>query len=141
MESELRQITVAANQNRVNVSQYTDMLGRNLIISGEFLMPTTGEVIVTVNFPVTFTEKPLFYFGADLDPNQEIVVGVLPICNGMVIRYNIDTSDVYTTLWKGADLGFVTQGTPGQKINCHWHFIGKGIFNPITPIDNVDGTI
>ncbi len=141
MESELRQITVSANQNKVNASQSMDMYGRNLIVSGEFLMPTVGEVVVTVNFPITFTEKPLFYFGADLEPNQEIVTGSLPTCNGMVIRYNIETSDPYTTFWKGADLGFVTQGSADQKINCHWHFIGKGVFNPVTPLDDVDGTI
>lgn len=141
MSSEIRQINIAQNQQRIQSSAARDMHGRNLIVSGEFVMTDVGEAMVTIRFPITFTEKPLFSFGGDVQENQPIPAGYMPTISGIVVRYQEERDGLYRTFWKGADVGVVVTGQPGQMTSFHWHFMGKGIFNPIISAQDVDGAI
>lgn len=132
---------IAQTNRQVSTSDARiDLQGREMTVRGEFLTQGAGEIIVHVNFPCVFTERPLMGSGAALDTNQPIAAGNLPTSSVVVGKYDfsgIDTSTKYT----GADLVVVTTGEPTQKIWIHWAFTGKAVVNPINSVTSTGDTL
>lgn len=137
----------AANQVRrgqqaqeMKKAQVDDAVGRVHTVSGEFVMDGTGEVILDVNFPITFIEKPKLAFGGELAPDAVITAGAFPTVSCVVGRwYYIERPN--QPFYKGAALIAVTSGPEGQKMVIHWQMTGRAITNPVSDGDTADSTI
>lgn len=102
-----------------------------------------AEASVDLPFPVLFTEKPVFTYGAELDDNHRPLAGSYPTLAAVVARWDTigRIQGVTDGRFKGATVVTVTTGQAGQHIWLHYSFEGKAIRNPLNALDDVDGVI
>ncbi|NBR22237.1 MAG: hypothetical protein EBU08_00300 [Micrococcales bacterium] len=100
-------------------------------LTGEFLLMGAGEKRVPVDFPVSFSEKPLLTFGAELQEGAAVVDGKFPTVSVVVARWFTFERPPFSRLFSGAELMVVTTGSPTQQLIIHWHLDGVALTNPI----------
>jgi hypothetical protein len=107
-------------------------------VHGFITLPADGEVVVTVAFPISFMEKPLFTYGLEMDDNTWIAQGSFPIHSATVIAWSTrKPSD--STLWVGASLGIVTVGA--MRSILHYSFEGGTFTSPVGTEPSVSSTL
>lgn len=95
-----------------------------------------AESSVDLQFPVVFTEKPVFTFGSELAENHRALATEYPTLSATVARWESKGEVIGATLGRfvGAHVVVVSTGQVGQHIWLHYSFEGKAIRNPITPM-------
>lgn len=103
----------------------------------------SAEASVDIPFPVVFTEKPVFTYGAELATNHRALAGSFPTLNAVVARWTTKGEVVGATegRFTGANVVTVTSGQGGQNIWLHYSFEGKAIRNPLNDAGSVDDVI
>jgi hypothetical protein len=89
----------------------------------------SGEVQITVPFPLLFIDMPVFSFGSIMADNSNITQGVYPSVTATVHRWTT-TKIALATYWVGAVVGVVSTGPAEQQFTAHLHFVGKGLRGP-----------
>lgn len=132
-----------AERRRRAVDRIEDMTCKDTTISGRHLVYGAGELSFDVLFPVTFTQRPVFHFGAELDEGSFPVSGAFPGARACIVGWKVtgkvdNTFDGYFT---GATIAATTYGLVSQNIWLHWSFHGTAMRNPINVIEDIDGAI
>lgn len=124
------------NINSARGTGIMDMGVSNQRLSGLFMFQGNGEGRKEVQFPVKFIEKPVFYFGGELGPNQSIVDGYFPTVSVVVGAWQTLKRPPVTNLYYGCTLIVVVTGHADQKLVIHWHVEGKALSDPsVNPED------
>lgn len=113
-------------------------------VSGRVLTTGYGESVLTVPFPVTFTEIPLFTFGAELDAGSSALSqGEFPTVSAMVIDWVKIERLPFVFYYRGARLAVVTTGPAlvPASIWIHWSMEGKAFRNPLDYSGTADDVI
>lgn len=97
-------------------------------VHGFIDLASDGEVMVSVNFPLSFMEKPLFTYGLEMAENAWISHGSFPIHSATVTSW-ATRRPADTTLWVGASLGVVTVGA--MRSILHYSFEGCAYTPPV----------
>lgn len=97
-------------------------------VHGFITLPSDGESMVSVTFPISFMEKPLFTYGLEMAPNTWINHGSFPIHSATVTNWTIQRP-ADSTLWVGATLGIVTIGA--MRSILHYSFEGRTFTMPV----------
>jgi hypothetical protein len=101
----------AIRDQRNYVETLAEQAIRDGHVHGFLHLPQDGESVVTVQFPISFMEKPLFTYGLEMDENAYIARGSFPIHSATIISWTTRRpSD--STLWVGATLGIAWQLHP-----------------------------
>jgi hypothetical protein len=86
-----------------------------------------------VVFPVSFTHRPFFHYGAELDeglsPVHKFFPGVQACVVGWSVTKQIEGS--FDGFFIGATLSALVFGDDDVRLWCHWGFRGTGLRNPI----------
>lgn len=118
----------AIRDQRNYVETLAEQATRDGHVHGFIHLPADGEVVVTVNFPISFMEKPIFTNGLEMADNAWIAHGAFPIYSATVIAWTTrKPSD--SILWVGASLGIVTIGA--MRSNLHYSFEGRAFTSPV----------
>lgn len=117
--------------------QITDYFGHVLIVHDA--NTTTGEATVDIEFPVVFTEKPVFTYGGELDKNHRATAGSYPEITAVVVDWNTvgAIEGVTEGRYVGATVDTVTKGQANQNILLHYSFKGKAMRNPLKEIKEI----
>jgi hypothetical protein len=131
------------DQRRDDVKRIGDMTVKVTRVSGRLLVQGTGEISVSVNFPVRFTERPIFTFGGELDLSSSPVAGSFPSVSCVVVNW--DKIGVVTGgsdgHYIGATLAVTAGGSATQGMWIHWVMEGKAIRNPYSSGNSLDATL
>lgn len=87
-----------------------------------------GESTATVDFAMSFAEKPIFSFGFELGPSSWVEQGSFPIGTAIVLSWNTKALNEMT-VWVGAVLAMVITGVSGPSA-CHYKFMGRSLSTP-----------
>jgi hypothetical protein len=142
MQALAAQLNSAMQRTIRNQRNYVETLAeqatRDGHVHGFITLPADGEVVVTVAFPISFMEKPLFTYGLEMDDNTWIAQGSFPIHSATVIAWSTrKPSD--STLWVGASLGIVTVGA--MRSILHYSFEGGTFTSPVGTEPSVSSTL
>lgn len=127
----LRGIGGGAEQRRQDLARIENFTIKNTAVSGRVLIVGAGEVIVVVNFPIWFTERPVFTFGGELDEGEFVQATIMPTVSAVVqdwIKKKPERNN--GGYYVGANVICVTTGKLDQKVWLHWRAEGKGMSNP-----------
>ena len=125
-----RMVQQAQEHRRQELERVSDQLPRTSIVDGHALIGDAGETTVTVDFPFTFMEMPVFTCGWALDDNQSVASGSFPICSAFVMSWKTITKSGNRTYYTGAELGVVAVAGSGTKLKMHYNFQGKAFRDP-----------
>jgi hypothetical protein len=87
-----------------------------------------GESTATVDFAMTFCEKPVFTFGFELGASSWVQQGQFPIGTAVILSW-VTQQFNELTVWTGAKLAMVLTGVAGPSA-CHYHFMGRALSIP-----------
>lgn len=122
---------------------YTETLAtqrvRNGIALGFIDLDAAGEAVAHVQFPMMFSERPVFTFGLELGENAYVVPGDFPLATATVLGWTI-RNEALTTLYTGADLAIAITGGIG-KLVCHYQFQARSFTNPTSTVTTVGAAI
>lgn len=90
----------------------------------------SGETRTVIDFPVLFSEKPIFTFGGELTGNSTPEATNYPVISVMVIGWKtIERSD-QRTYYAGCEVAIVTLGKENQRVIAHCLFEGMAFRDP-----------
>lgn len=122
---------------RRTVDRIDDMSAKDTTAHGRTIISGLGQILIDLVFPVSFSNKPIFTYGADLDdqPPQTLLDGRYPKLNATVVEWT--TIRKATGAFDGYYIGckvalFVEGGSSLQKIGFNWAFREIAVRNPIT---------
>jgi hypothetical protein len=118
----------AIRDQRNYVETLAQQATRDGHVHGFITLPSDGEVVVSVSFPLSFMEKPLFTYGLEMDDNTWIAPGSFPIHSATVIAWET-ARPADSTLWTGSTLGVVTIGA--MRSILHYSFEGRTFTSPV----------
>lgn len=124
-------------RRRREVNRIDDMTAKDSTVSGRELIFDIGQVTFQVSFPVTFTEKPVFHYGWELDAGQSPVDQSYPGGYAFVYNWTVvgQVEGAFEGYFTGATIGALVLGTAQQRLWLHWSFRGTGLRNPVKPED------
>ena len=116
-----------------------DMQARTHVVTGSVELPTSGDSLVTVNFPVKFFKRPNSSFGGAMIENSEIIEGVFPSLSAVVLRYTIEELPPHNevdehALYVGADLAVSARGAVSNGFVLDFRFEGVALVNPTSGV-------
>jgi hypothetical protein len=105
-------------------------------VTGRVKLVGTGEAAVDIPFPVRFTERPIFTFGAELDENQAAVIGNYPTVSGFVGSWVVVGRVVggFDGYYVGARLLIVLTGEPDMISFFDWAMEAAAMRNPLNDV-------
>lgn len=118
----------AIRDQRNYVESLAQQATRDGHVHGFIALPADGESMVSVSFPLSFMEKPLFTYGLEMAENTWIGYGSFPIHSATVTNWKIQ-KPADSTLWIGATLGIVTIGA--MRSILHYSFEGRTFTSPV----------
>lgn len=134
----------SVEQRRDDITRIGQMTVKPTRVSGYVTLvhpadATASEASTDIDFPVVFTEKPVFTFGAELGDNHRARAGVYPTVSAVVVRWDTQGEIAGATegRFAGATVASVTTGQAGQVIVLHYSFEGKAIRNPVSGADSL----
>lgn len=137
-----------AEQRREDIKRVDAMTVKVTRVTGYVLLVHDAEVAnaeasVDITFPVVFTEKPVFTYGAELATNHRALAGSFPTLNAVVVRWTVKgaVAGASDGRFTGATVVTYTTGQAGQNIWLHYSFEGKAIRNPLNDVGSVDDVI
>lgn len=101
----------------------------------------SGESRVTIDFPVIYSEKPIFTFGGELDLNQTPEETNFPVISVMVLTWDTIEKSDQRTFYRGCEVGIVCLGKERQRAIAHCVFEGMAFRDPTIGDSRVQGTI
>lgn len=125
-------------RRRVHTEAQADIRIRDGLAQGTVELEGSGETLVEVAFPITFTLPPIFAPGLELRGNTSLQWGAFPIWSATVGYWH--TEDVAeTTNYIGATIGVVTFNA--ARANFHYTFAGRSFVNPVGASTSVSQTL
>jgi len=119
---------LAAEQRRRVVQNSESVAVAVHHVWGDISAVGPGEGTVPIGFPVTFVEKPGFYFGAE-SLDGDVIPGHFPTISLVVSTWQ--TKRVVSGFYySGMVVAFVIGGPIGTNMGIHWHVEGKAFKNP-----------
>lgn len=132
----------AIEKNRDNTTRIDAMTVKVTEFSGRVQILGAGESAVDIQFPVLFSERPVFTYGGELDENHHPVAGSYPTISAIVDTWDqVGKTESSDGRFKGARVVVVTTGTEGQHMWLHFSFTAKAMRNPLNTLDSVDDTL
>lgn len=132
-----RQDQAASDQASIVVDDYS--------IFGSFIVVGHGEVVVDIDLPVLFIQKPKIFFGSEISQQTELKEGNFPEISVSLFSWKVDVRSPSQRFWVGgrvaARLLFDTPSvvkTPRFDIN--WNVVGKALSNPVSGLDISSGS-
>lgn len=126
-------------RRRRDVERVNAMSAKDTTASGRVLIMGTGDCQVEVLFPVSFSNRPFFTYGQELDeeegPRQEVVPGRYPTVDATVIAWQTvrAVEGAFDGYYTGCTLAcHVGGGNSEQRLWVDWQFRGVAIRNPIS---------
>lgn len=107
-------------------------------VHGFIDLASSGEIVATVTFPISFMEKPVFSFGLEMGDNQHLNYGDFPICSAVIASW-VTQEPGDSTLYVGAQLGIVVVGVARSIL--HYKFEGRSYTTPVGTEQNVSGPL
>lgn len=135
-----RGVQSAIDARRSHLQRGEQVLIAPTRVVGVVNVTNSGEVLVSVEFPVWFTERPSFSFGGELTGGFSPQQGTYPTISVLVASWNNVTRGL-GTYWAGAALAIVTTGEENQQMIVHWQMEGHAMQNPVSPGLQVDQAI
>ena len=121
------------DKRRWEVERINNQGSKLQVLSGHTLVSGSGEIEVSLDFPITFIDKPGFTFGGELDEGSPTVTGSLPTVSAVVSGWEtVDKANSVGYYYVGANVIIVVTGSSDQKILVHWRFEGNAMTNPIS---------
>ena len=133
MASRPKNLQAALDNRRIEVARIDNAGSQWFHLTGEINIQGAGAATASVLFPVFFTEKPRFSFGAELAPCDTYTVGNMPTCSVVVLNWDLAARLDGSQLFKGATFCVVTTGPADQNMIAHWHMEGVGLRGPSAP--------
>jgi hypothetical protein len=118
----------AIRDQRQYVETLAEQATRDGHVHGFIDLPSDGEVLVSIQFPISFMEKPLFTSGLEMAENAWIAYGSFPIHSATVTGWAMQRP-ADSSLWVGATLGIVTVGA--MRSILHYSFEGRTFTSPV----------
>lgn len=112
----------AIRDQRTYVETMAEQTIRDGHVHGFIELASDGEFVATVQFPISFAEKPLFTYGLEMGENTWLSEGNFPIHSATVASYAIQRP-ADSTLYVGATIGIVAIGAPRSIL--HYSFEGR----------------
>lgn len=132
---------VEINRNEKTKQDKESMSARTHVVTGSVDIPTSGDAVVHVNFPVRFFNKPNSTFGGSMAPNSEVIPGVFPSLQAVVLRYDVEelppNNEVDEhALYVGADVAVSARGAVSNGFILDFRFEGVAMVNPTSGIQD-----
>lgn len=128
----------AIRDQRNYVETLAEQAVRDGHVHGFIKLPSDGESIVKVQFPISFAEKPLFTCGLEMDDNAWVSQGSFPIYSATVISWT-NRRPADTELFVGASLAIVTVGA--MRSILHYSFEGQVLTSPVGTEQSVSSSL
>lgn len=135
----------AAERRRGDLVRNANVQSTTHVVNGTDLIEGAGEVLIDVVFPVTFIQPPIFLYGAELAPGNELVSGSFPVLTAVISYWDVNEPDLALygitnrKHFRGAQLAVTASGPPTQKMFLHWQFTGLAVSNPFKGRSHVPG--
>lgn len=137
-----RNMAMNAKRRESYKSSINDFSPDDFLVSGQFLISGSGEVLVDVNFPCSFEEIPLFSFGGAMEIGSPVAQGSFPTISAVVVAWNFTELPMKgSRIYKGATIAVVTTGASDQQMWINWHFTGHAFVNPVSNSAETSQTI
>lgn len=118
-------------QRHREADRIEEFLTKNTSVFGRVLVKGAGEVVVTVDFPIWFIERPNFSFGGELAEGDFIKEKSFPTVSGVIEEWVMKKEQrLGGGYFTGAKIIVVTTGKIDQNVWLHWRFEGKALSNP-----------
>lgn len=122
------------DSRRVKVGQATDIGAGVYRFSNYFAVDNPGEALQPMPFPVVFTEKPCYSWGAEVADGSKVASGNFPVAVAMVATWHARRNEDTGTLWYlGCTIAVVSSGTDLQTLLIGCHFEGRAPRQPMAP--------
>lgn len=127
-----RPLAVTLVQRAQDVDRIEDMGGGIHRVCGTIQLDGAGEIVVAVNFPVTFIEKPSISDGGEMGPSSALQNGSFPTVNGIVKDWKWTVrADTGVRFYAGASFAIKVTGQPEQSVFYHYQMEGRALRNPV----------
>lgn len=138
-----RQVSVDRARDFERENRVDSMVGRVFTITGTQPVLGPGEVVVEVNFPCKFIERPYFAYGAVLAEGESPIVGSFPRAEASVVSWLKIGPLPERQMYIGARMAITVTCATGQIVNLDWWFNGRALTNPISGVAdmNLEGTL
>jgi len=132
---------VLENRHR-EIDRVTNQAAQLHSYTGRFVISGLGvlDVSTTVNFPITFAQKPTFTYGIELEENWSVAPGTVPTCTAMVLKWQRYERLAGIFSYTGATLGVTLLGSPGL-VWVVYKMMGPAYRNPIKGSSGTGSTI
>lgn len=126
------------NVRQESVVRIADMTVGYTEVWGRVLTSGTGEALVDVPFPVSFTEEPFFSSGAVLGENFVYESGSYPTGTATLVKWSRwGQTENFRGYYNGAQLALIVTGLVEQQLWVNWIVKGKAFTNPTSgPANN-----
>lgn len=135
-----RQISQGNQQRAADTARVLDAQGSIYCVQGQFLTQGAGESIQTVNFPIMFVEKPLLYFGFEMQ-GAAMAQGSFPQASAIVVQYFTTKLDDQREYFTSANIATVTKGPAGLEMWVSWLAMGQALGAPLFGDDTAESGI
>jgi hypothetical protein len=116
--------------------QVDDIGGGVFRLCGFLEFDGAGELLVSVVFPITFIDKPVFVFGGELRENSPFHNGRFPTISGIVKDWKFTTKvDTGQRQYTGCSFAIVATGHPDQQVIFHYMLEGPAFRNEQNMVD------
>lgn len=130
MVTQAQRRNLSRNQSEARRQNTVEAAPQDTQVMGRVLVKGSGEVLVDVNFPVTFSEKPLpILGGAELTDGHNPVTDSFPKVNSTVINWDTFMGESGNVFYTGAKLSIVVVGAGSQHIWSTYAFTGSALTN------------
>ena len=129
MTNGIERMRRAINESKATAEGLQDISGGATRITGEFLLKSSGEKRVSLNFPVAFTDKPILTFSGEIPEGDVIVNGDFPMLSILVSKWITRDVPPLSRVFIGCELALVVTGPATQKMIIYWALDGNTIVN------------
>lgn len=125
-----------AERRRRDITRIEDMRVKDTTVNGRCQIFGIGKVLVDIDFPVTFSKKPNFNWGAEMPDGWQPSVDfeTLPRLHPVIVRWSIvgTVDGAFEGRFNGCTIGVSTEGYDDQQlIWMHYSFTGPALRNPL----------
>lgn len=129
MANDIERLRRAINDTKATAEGLQDIAGGSTRLTGEFLLKSSGEKKIVLNFPVAFTDKPILTFSGEIPEGDVIVPGDFPMLSVLVSKWITRDVPPLSRVFIGCELALVVTGPSTQKLIIYWALDGNTIVN------------
>lgn len=131
-----RQLAVTGRRDTGRTVAAKAMTGRAHSVYGTVALSSSGETIVDISFPVEFVERPVVSFGAALQEDSKVILGMFPQVNAVVMEWVVNDTGAERKYYRGAKLGIRAVGGTDQSFYLDFRFEGTAMVNPTSGVED-----